>query len=97
LQFRSPSGDWLDAHNTGDSFSVLPGEALQMQSCGRFVATPHRILGYGQIRQSVVFFLEPNLFSSIQAFSSDSNDIRPFDSDTYAASMLETLRKTGRA
>lgn len=97
LQFRSPSGEWFDAHNTRDCFSVLLGEALQMQSSGRFVATPHRILGYGQIRQSAVFFLEPNLFSSVRAFSSDANDIKPLDSDTYAASMLETLRKTGRA
>ena len=97
LQFQSPAGDWLDVPDIPDSFSILVGESLQSQSSNRIIATPHRILGRGQMRHSMAFFLEPNLFSSIRTFSKDSNEETPVDEDTYAASMLETLRKTGRA
>ncbi|MFT5112487.1 MAG: isopenicillin N synthase-like dioxygenase [Parasphingorhabdus sp.] len=60
-------------------------------------ATPHRVYGTGKTHQSMVFFIEPNLFDSIKPFSLKPNEPRADDEDTYAASMLNTLRKTGRA
>ncbi len=97
LQFQSPAGNWLDVPDIPDSISILVGESLQSQSSNQITATPHRILGRSQMRHSIVFFLEPNLFSSIRAFCKDSNEKPPVVEDTYATSMLETLRKTGRA
>lgn len=96
LQLRSPAGAWLDLPDTSDGLSILVGESLQTQSSNRFTATPHRVLGQGQTRHSMVFFLEPGLYSSTRAFSSSPVEALPADEDTYAASMLATLRKTGR-
>ncbi len=97
LQFQTPSGVWLDVPVISEGFAVLLGESLETQSSQRFLATPHRILGHRHIRHSMVFFLEPGLFSSTQPFSKDSFEQSPLEENTYAASLVETLRKTGRA
>ena len=97
LQIKTPAGEWLDAPERSEGLSVHLGEALETQSSRRFVATPHRILGRNTVRHSIVFFLEPNLLSSIKAFSKSSPDEYPNDEETYAASMISTLRNTGRA
>ena len=96
LQVKTPAGEWLDVPERSAGLSVHLGEALETQSSRTFVATPHRILGSNTVRHSIVFFLEPNLFSSINAFSKSSPDENSTDEETYAASMINTLRNTGR-
>ncbi|MDH3633063.1 MAG: hypothetical protein OES20_00010 [Gammaproteobacteria bacterium] len=97
LQIKTPTGEWLDVPERSEGLSVHLGEALETQSSRKFVATPHRVLGWDRVRHSIVFFLEPNLFSSTNAFSENSCDETPSNDETYAASMINTLRKTGRA
>lgn len=97
LQIRTPAGEWLDVPARSEGLSVHLGETLETQSSRKLAATPHRILGRNRVRHSVVFFLEPNLFASTGAFSKNSPDDVPTDEETYAASMINTLRKTGRA
>jgi len=97
LQFQTPAGDWLDVPNTPGGISVHLSETLETQASHRFAATPHRVLDYGKLRRSIVFFFEPGLFSSTTAFSHEEIEAPVADEDTYAASLLETLRRTGRA
>jgi isopenicillin N synthase-like dioxygenase len=61
------------------------------------LATPHRVLGQGVKRRSLVFFLEPGLFGSIRPFSMEDVEAETPLEDTYAASILHTLRRSGRA
>jgi isopenicillin N synthase-like dioxygenase len=97
LQIQTTDGEWHGIPNIRDGFSVHLGESLQTQSSGRMRATPHRVYNTGKTRQSMVFFLEPNLFGSVKPFSTGPNDSYKTDEDTYAASMIDTLRRTGRA
>ena len=97
LQIQTPESEWLGIPNIRDGFSVHLGETLETQSSGRVRATPHRVYSTGKTRQSMVFFLEPNLFGSIKPFANEPSESRPSNEDTYAASMIRTLRKTGRA
>ena len=97
LQIQTPEGEWLGIPNIRDGFSVHLGETLETQSSGRVGATPHRVYSTGKTRQSMVFFLEPNLFGSIKPFAEEPSESRPSNEDTYAASMIRTLRRTGRA
>jgi len=97
LQIKTPGGEWLDVPEKSEGLSVHLGEALETQSSRNFVATPHRVLGWDRVRHSIVFFLEPNLFSSTSVFSKNPSEETPPDSETYAASMIDTLRKTERA
>ena len=97
MQIKTPGGEWLDVPEKSEGLSVHLGEALETQSSRNFVATPHRVLGWDRVRHSIVFFLEPNLFSSTSVFSKNPSEETPPDSETYAASMIDTLRKTERA
>ena len=97
LQIKTPEGKWLGIPNIRDGFSVHLGETLETQSLGRVSATPHRVYSTGKNRQSMVFFLEPNLFGSTEPFGKEQSEPRPSNENTYAASMVKTLRKTGRA
>jgi len=97
LQIQTPEGKWLGIPNIRDGFSVHLGETLETQSSGRVSATPHRVCSTGKTRQSMVFFLEPNLFGSTEPFGKEQSEPRPSNENTYAASMIKTLRKTGRA
>ncbi len=96
LQVQAPDGEWFGVPNIRDGFSVHLCEALETQTSGRLRATPHRVYNTGKARQSMVFFLEPNLFASVNGFSAEPNEPRAPDAETYAASMINTLRKTGR-
>jgi len=97
LQLQTPEGEWLNVPNIRDGFSVHLGEALETQTSGRMRATPHRVYSTGNNRQSMAFFFDPNLYSSVKPFSTVPNEPRASDEDTYAASMINTLRETGRA
>ena len=96
LQVQTAEGEWIGVPNIRDGFSVHLCEALEKQSSGHLRATNHRVYDTGNARQSMVFFLEPNLCSSVKAFSTMPAEPPASDEDTYAASMIETLRKTGR-
>ena len=97
LQIKTPEEKWLGIPNIRDGFSVHLGETLETQSLGRVSATPHRVYSTGKTRQSMVFFLEPNFFGSTEQFSKGQSEQRPSNENTYAASMVKALRKTGRA
>lgn len=97
LQIQTPNGTWLGIPNIRDGFSVHLGETIESQTSGRMRATPHRVYSTGKTRQSMVFFSEPNLFGSIKPFGTRPNEQCANNEDTYAASMINTLRATGRA
>ncbi|MDE0921298.1 MAG: hypothetical protein OSA08_14565 [Arenicellales bacterium] len=96
LQVQAPNEEWLSVPIIRDGFSVHLCEALETQTSGRLHATPHRVFNTGKQRQSMVFFLEPNLFASVNSFSAEPNESCAPDLETYAASMINTLRETGR-
>ena len=97
LQLQTPAGDWNYIPVVPEAFSVHLGDALETQTSGRMLATPHRVLGQGVKRRSIVFFLEPGLFGSIRPFSMEDVEAGTPLEDTYAASILHTLRRSGRA
>ena len=97
LQIQTPEGEWLGIPNIRNGFSVHLGETLETQSSSRMRATPHRVYSTAKTRQSMVFFLEPNLLGSTKPFSNEAGESPPANEDTYAASMIRTLRSTGRA
>ncbi len=97
MQIQTPGGEWIGIPNIRDGFSVHLGETLETQTSGRMRATPHRVYSTGKTRQSMVFFLEPNLFGSTRPFSKERSEPSSSIEDTYAASMIRTLRRTGRA
>ena len=96
LQVQAPNEEWLSVPIIRDGFSVHLCEALETQTSGRLHATPHRVFNTGKQRQSMVFFLEPNLFASVNSFSAEPNESCAPDLETYAASMINTLCETGR-
>ena len=69
----------------------------RLLSTHRFAETSRRVLGFGNPRQSIGFFLEPGLFGIVKAFAPEATEEMPAVKDTYAESLLETLRRTGRA
>ncbi|MEM7116940.1 MAG: 2OG-Fe(II) oxygenase family protein [Chloroflexota bacterium] len=97
LQMRAPDGQWHDIADRPEGISVHMGEALETQSNGRLHATPHRVMSHGVERHSIAFFLEPGLFASVKPFSLSDHETPCAPEDSYAASLIETLRKTGRA
>ena len=94
---RDPAGNWHDIADIPEGISVHMGEALASQSNGRVQATPHRVMSHGVERHSIAFFLEPGLGGSVGPFSKEDNEPSPALEDTYAASLLATLRRTDRA
>jgi isopenicillin N synthase-like dioxygenase len=97
LQFQDSRDSWLDVPQMPSAISVHLGEAMTTQSSGRLQATPHRVVGRGRSRRSIGFFLEPNPFASVLPFSKGAEDPTPPQENTYAASLIATLRATGRA
>lgn len=97
LQMQSPAGDWNYIPDVPEGYSVHLGDAMETQTNGRFLATPHRVLGQGVQRRSIAFFLEPGLYGSIRPFSTDGNEAEVQMEDTYGWSIMQTLIQSGRA
>jgi isopenicillin N synthase-like dioxygenase len=61
LQAQGPDGEWHDVPRVPNTISVHLGTVLERMTSGQVRATPHRVLDLGVHRQSVGFFVEPNL------------------------------------
>jgi isopenicillin N synthase-like dioxygenase len=60
LEVRTPEGGWIDAACEPDEFVMNVGDMLELQSGGRLVSTPHRVINRsGQARQSFPYFSVP--------------------------------------
>ena len=91
LQMQSPAGEWQAVPDVADAISVHLGMAMETMTNDLFAATPHRVLGKGDARQSIGFFLEPNLHGSTAPFTADAVEPPPANEDTYAAKILRTF------
>ncbi|MEM7116291.1 MAG: 2OG-Fe(II) oxygenase family protein [Chloroflexota bacterium] len=97
LQMQSPAGAWNYIPDVPEGYSVHLGDALETQTAGRLLATPHRVLGQGVKRRSIAFFLEPGLYGSVKPFSVDGVEPDVQLEDTYGWSIMQTLINSGRA
>lgn len=91
LQMQTPTGEWQAIPRVEDGISVHLGMAIHSMTNGLFQATPHRVLGKGGSRQSIGFFLEPNLHSSVKPFVIDEVEPAAADEDSYAAALLKVF------
>ncbi|WP_119459410.1 isopenicillin N synthase family dioxygenase [Rhodospirillaceae bacterium SYSU D60014] len=67
LQARNRQGDWIDVPAIDGSVVVNLGDLMQRWTNDLFRATEHRVLGSGQVRESVPFFFEPAVDAVIAA------------------------------
>ncbi|MBS37053.1 MAG: hypothetical protein CMO26_14155 [Thiotrichales bacterium] len=70
LQYEDRDGSWQEVPAGGGRLSVHAGSALELMSGGRIVSTPHRVVGTGQDRCSMGFFLEPMFSATITTTAS---------------------------
>lgn len=66
LQARSHAGEWVDVPPEEGTLAVNFGKVLDRWTGGRIKATEHRVIGMGQTRYSVPFFLEPRVDAEIR-------------------------------
>ena len=92
LQMQSSDGTWKAVPHVADGISVHLGMAMDSMTDNLMKATPHRVLGKDNARQSIGFFLEPNLNASVKPFVTNvvSADERDYQ-DSYAAALLATF------
>jgi isopenicillin N synthase-like dioxygenase len=75
LQIRTPSGTWIDAEVTPNSFVVNIGDVLHRWSNGRFLSTPHRAFNTSAgPRYAVPYFFHPNPDTMIDCLPTCSVD-----------------------
>lgn len=67
LQVRPRGKDWIDVPHVPGAFVVNIADCLMRWTNDIYVSTPHRVLTPKNIRRSVVFFLDPNPDSIIEA------------------------------
>ena len=91
LQMQSPQGEWQAIPPIKDGISVHLGMAMGPMTEYVFSATPHRVLGRGNGRQSIGFFLEPHLYASTKPFSKEAVEAPVNAEETYAAALLRTF------
>lgn len=92
LQMQSADGSWKAVPHVEDGISVHLGMAMESMTDHVLAATPHRVLGKDNARQSIGFFLEPNLHASVKPFV--TNTVSATESefrDSYAAALLQTF------
>lgn len=90
LQAQSPDGRWHDVPKIANCISVHVGDVMEAMSGGAVKATPHRVIKCGEVRQSIGFFLEPELGAPIRNVvgalrQGESPDIR----DTYGWMLVQ--------
>jgi isopenicillin N synthase-like dioxygenase len=91
LQMQSPEGEWQAIPPIEEGISVHLGMAMGPMTDHVFEPTPHRVLGKGNARQSIGFFLEPDLHATTQPFTKVEAGSAVANDDTYAASLLRTI------
>jgi isopenicillin N synthase-like dioxygenase len=82
LQVQGRDEVWREVPPRSDAFSVHCGDLLAGLSAGALRATPHRVLGLGEERHAIGFFLEPDF----------TREVLPPDSDrpkAYAAHLID--------
>jgi len=65
LQAKRRDGVWLDVPFVPGGIVVNLGDMMQFWTNNLFVATQHRVLGFGEERFSIPFFFEPRLDARI--------------------------------
>jgi isopenicillin N synthase-like dioxygenase len=91
LQLQAADETWLAVPQVSDGVSVHIGMAMETMTGGTFTATPHRVLGQGNARQSIGFFFEPALDRSVLPFTKETFEATPAHEDTYATALLKTF------
>ena len=96
LQIQTPTGEWLAVPKVDGGVSIHFGDAIEPLTSKMLKATPHRVLGPGG-RQSMGFFLEPNLDAKLLPFEGlpDHDSGEDVEVDTYASSLLKVLVRRG--
>ncbi|MBC6441048.1 MAG: isopenicillin N synthase family oxygenase [Rhodospirillales bacterium] len=82
LQYESRDGTWYEVPAGCGRLSIHAGRAMELMTGGRIKGTPHRVVGVGQDRCSMGFFLEPD-FGAVIGRDDDGNPI------TYADHMKD--------
>ena len=72
LQMKGPDGVWRDVPQVSAGLSVHCGDLIKPLTDGRLEGTPHRVVGRGEDRCSVGFFLEPDFETEVVVPDGDS-------------------------
>jgi isopenicillin N synthase-like dioxygenase len=90
LQAEGSAERWIDVPPTEGTLAVNFGGLLERWTGGRIRATRHRVIGFGQPRQSIPFFYEPAVEAVIRTLPlPDVPKIAPFQyGDHLWAAML---------
>ena len=67
LQMEGPDGIWREVPQAPDGLSVHCGDLVEALTGGRLEGTVHRVVGHGEGRCSVGFFLEPDFETEVVA------------------------------
>lgn len=79
LQAQHPSGEWIDVPPLEGTLAVNFGKVLERWSRARIRATPHRVIGDGEVRLSIPFFYEARAEAEIRPLPMDPPDaFEPF-------------------
>ena len=89
LQVRRRDGAWLDAPHIPGSFVCNIGDCLMRWSNDRYVSTPHRVAVPDRERNSIAFFLDPNLDAPVVPVGLQPGE-RPLYAPTTGARFLQS-------
>ncbi len=67
LQMEGPDGVWREVPQAPEGLSVHCGDLVKVLTGGRLQGTVHRVVGHGEDRCSVGFFLEPDFETRVVA------------------------------
>lgn len=67
LQMEGPDGLWREVPQAPEGLSVHCGDLLEALTGGRLKGTVHRVVGHGEERRSVGYFLEPDFETEVVA------------------------------
>ena len=90
LQMQAANGEWLDVPKVPGAVSIHMGDAIEPLTNNQLKATPHRVLGEGG-RQSMGFFLEPDLDAELTPFPGLPGADQDVTADTYALALLKVM------
>lgn len=91
LQARAHDGAWHDVPPEEGTLAVNFGKVLDRWTGGRIKATEHRVIGRGQARHSIPFFLEPRVDAEIRPLPLPG--IAPFAPFLYGDYLWATTTK----
>jgi isopenicillin N synthase-like dioxygenase len=91
LQAKNGDGRWIDVPAISGSYSINIGGALQRWTNGRFVATPHRVLGHESERYSIPFFFEPAVTAVLECIPTLTVEGSRHEPVTYGEYLIEAM------